>query len=128
MLPLRRAPAYAEQEPIPVPNQSPDALLGPEEHSGPAGLDVDIDEPAWRRAFVTPDGVRFTRTPDRVLRERRGIFRGDDSGPIGDEEEASFEAPAQAWESGWAWRAASGKDEPSSWFGSRREFHKRPGR
>ncbi|WP_046863494.1 DNA translocase FtsK, partial [Microvirga massiliensis] len=98
MLPLRRASAFAEQETLPAPNQSPDAFLNSEERPGTAGLDVDIDEPAWRRAFVTPDGVRFTRTPDRVLRERRGISRGDDSGLIGDEDEASFGAPAQAWD------------------------------
>ena len=30
----------------------------------------DPGEPAWRLAFVAPNGVRFTRTPDRMPRDR----------------------------------------------------------
>ncbi|KAA2234656.1 DNA translocase FtsK, partial [Salinarimonas soli] len=34
---------------------------------------ASIPEPSWQQAFVTPDGARFTRTPDRVVRrDRRG--------------------------------------------------------
>src|SRR3954466_11510335 len=42
------------------------------------------DEPAWRQAFIAPNGVRFTRTPDRIHRERMpeankaGVSEGED--------------------------------------------------
>ena len=32
----------------------------------------DSDEPPWRQAFVLADGVKATRTPDRVIRARNG--------------------------------------------------------
>ncbi len=33
-------------------------------------VDPDSAEPAWRRAFIVADGVKATRTPDRVIRAR----------------------------------------------------------
>ena len=32
----------------------------------------DSDEPPWRQAFVLADGVKATRTPDKVIRARNG--------------------------------------------------------
>ena len=62
ILPLRRAAGIA-----PEPDRAPELPSG---DSLPARPSPDPDEPAWRRAFVAPDGVRFTRTPDRNMRER----------------------------------------------------------
>jgi S-DNA-T family DNA segregation ATPase FtsK/SpoIIIE len=33
---------------------------------------LDGDEPAWRQAFVLAEGVKATRTPDKVIRARNG--------------------------------------------------------
>ncbi|MGO4573637.1 DNA translocase FtsK, partial [Microvirga sp. 2TAF3] len=45
-------------------------------------------EPAWSRAFVTSDGARFTRTPDRVLRKRNGKTESGVIGVIGQDNAA----------------------------------------
>ena len=49
---------------MPVPEPRPQAAS--ENATTPRGS----DEPAWRQAFIAPNGVRFTRTPDRIHRER----------------------------------------------------------
>ncbi|HEX2555777.1 MAG TPA: DNA translocase FtsK, partial [Microvirga sp.] len=43
---------------------------------------IQVNEPAWRQAFIAADGVRFTRTPDRVLQERSGRLRPEPAGPV----------------------------------------------
>jgi hypothetical protein len=98
ILPLRRAHAFGEQTPARAPNPSISIpFLEHEEHPGLAGPNIDPDEPAWRRALVTPDGVRFTRTPDRLLRGRRSPSQ---NGAFGDESEgegAPLDIPAADW-------------------------------
>jgi DNA segregation ATPase FtsK/SpoIIIE, S-DNA-T family len=37
-----------------------------------SGLAQDGDEPPWRQAFVLAEGVKATRTPDKVIRARNG--------------------------------------------------------
>src|SRR5215213_6152287 len=37
-----------------------------------SGLAQDGDEPLWRQAFVLAEGVKATRTPDKVIRARNG--------------------------------------------------------
>ena len=73
VLPLRRTPVWSErlsplvapqQRSVPVPEPRPQAAS--EDATTPRGS----DEPAWRQAFIAPNGVRFTRTPDRIHRER----------------------------------------------------------
>src|SRR5215207_496533 len=73
VLPLRPTPVgsqglppiVAPQQPsVPVPEPRPEAASA--EATTPRGS----DEPAWRQAFIAPSGVRFTRTPDRIQRER----------------------------------------------------------
>src|SRR5829696_10508088 len=73
VLPLRRTPVWSErlspivapqQRSVPVPEPQPDAA------SADATTPHGADEPAWRQAFTAPNGVRFTRTPDRIQRER----------------------------------------------------------
>src|SRR5918997_4418157 len=36
------------------------------------GLSQDGAEPPWRQAFVLAEGVKATRTPDKVIRARNG--------------------------------------------------------
>jgi len=36
-------------------------------------LPAESDEPVWRQAFIVADGVKATRTPDRVIRARNGF-------------------------------------------------------
>ena len=73
VLPLRRTPVWSErlsplgasqQRSVPVPEPRPQAAS--EDATTPRGS----DEPAWRQAFIAPNGARFTRTPDRIHRER----------------------------------------------------------
>ena len=57
----------------------------------------DSDEPPWRQAFVLAEGVKATRTPDRVIRARNGhpepLTTGpEDSAPVVD---AAGGKPAQ---------------------------------
>src|SRR3954462_7509551 len=72
VLPLRRTPVWSErlsplgapqQRSVPVPEPRPQAA------SEDATTLRGSDEPAWRQAFIAPNGVRFTRTPDRIHRE-----------------------------------------------------------
>src|SRR5215203_791734 len=85
--PLRRAPVGSErlspivapqQRSVPVPEPRPQAA------SADAPTPRGADEPAWRQAFTAPNGVRFTRTPDRIQRERMlgasnaGVSEDDD--------------------------------------------------
>src|SRR5215207_9241271 len=87
VLPLRRTPVWSErlspivapqQRSVPVPEPRPRAAS--EEPTTTCGS----DEPAWRQAFIAPNGVRFTRTPDRIQRERMlgasnaGVSEDDD--------------------------------------------------
>src|SRR5689334_11999016 len=73
VLPLSRAPVWSErlsplgapqQRSVPVPELRPQAAS--EDATPPRGS----EEPAWRQAFIAPNGVRFTRTPDWIHRER----------------------------------------------------------
>src|SRR5215212_8139346 len=73
VLPLRRTAVWSERlSPIVAPQQrsvpvsEPRPRAASEEPTTPRGS----DEAAWRQAFIAPNGVRFTRTPDRVQRER----------------------------------------------------------
>src|SRR5215203_2258382 len=73
VLPLRRTAVWSERlSPIVAPQQrsvpvsEPQPGAASEEPTTPCGA----DEPAWRQAFTAPNGVRFTRTPDRIQRER----------------------------------------------------------
>jgi S-DNA-T family DNA segregation ATPase FtsK/SpoIIIE len=50
----------------------------------------DSDEPPWRQAFVLADGVKATRTPDRVIRARNGHSEA----PTTDQDEPSDVASA----------------------------------
>jgi hypothetical protein len=73
VLPLRRTPVWSERlSPIVAPQQR--SVPVPEPQQGAASADATTtcgaDEPAWRQAFTAPNGVRFTRTPDRIQRER----------------------------------------------------------
>jgi hypothetical protein len=73
VLPLRRTPVWSERlSPIIAPQQR--SVPVPEPQEGAASADATTprgsDEPAWRQAFTAPNGVRFTRTPDRIQRER----------------------------------------------------------
>ena len=93
VLPLRRTPIWSErsssngapqQRSVPVPEPRPGAAS--EETTTPRSS----DEPAWRQAFIAPNGVRFTRTPDRIPRERipsainaGGSEDGDDTAASG---------------------------------------------
>src|SRR5215207_9010865 len=46
---------------------------------------LDGDEPPWRQAFVLAEGVKATRTPDKVIRARNGYAEPpavEPSGPI----------------------------------------------
>ena len=54
----------SQQRSVPVPEPRPQAAS--EDATTPRGS----DEPAWRQAFIAPNGARFTRTPDRIHRER----------------------------------------------------------
>src|SRR3954447_12861474 len=69
VLPLNRAYRFSERflPEAAAPNR---IVSASDAHSGgrPAETTSALDsgEPAWRRAFVAPNGVRFTRTPDRV--------------------------------------------------------------
>src|SRR5215207_3009354 len=87
VLPLRRTPVWSErlspivapqQRSVPVPEPQPGAV------SADATTPCGADEPAWRQAFTAPNGVRFTRTPDRIQRERMlgasnaGVSEDDD--------------------------------------------------
>jgi len=87
VLPLRRTPVWSkpllpigasQQRSMPVPEPRPQAAS--ENATTPRGS----DEPAWRQAFIAPNGVRFTRTPDRIHRERMseankaGVSEGED--------------------------------------------------
>ena len=66
----RQAPVVPAVQPVP-------SILPvlPQARSTPAVRPLQADEPAWRKAFIAADGVRYTRTPDRVLQERSGRVR-----------------------------------------------------
>src|SRR5215207_11274335 len=73
VLPRRRTPVWSERlSPIVAPQQR--SVPVPEPQQGAASADAPTprgsDEPAWRQACTAPNGVRFTRTPDRIQRER----------------------------------------------------------
>ena len=70
--PLPASPRVAgPTEPAPGPIPPDPTLLG----HGPRTVLHDPSEPVWRTVFTAPSGVRYTRTPDRVLRERMGVSR-----------------------------------------------------
>jgi hypothetical protein len=97
----RVAPIVApQQRSVPVPEPRPRAAS--EEPTTSRGS----DEPAWRQAFTAPNSVRFTRTPDRIQRERMlgasnaGVSEDDDdpiaSGMSFGQRDASSDAEAPA--------------------------------
>src|SRR5215203_4555077 len=88
VLPLRRTAVWSERlSPIVAPQQrsvsvpEPRPRAASEEPTTPRGS----DEPAWRQAFIAPNGVRFTRTPDRIQRER--TLAANNAGVSEDEDE-----------------------------------------
>src|SRR4051812_24005160 len=94
VLPLRRTPVWSERlSPIVAPQQR--SVPVPEPQPGAASADATTprgsDEPAWRQAFTAPNGVRFTRTPDRIQRERMlGASNAGVSEDNGDDDTAGF--------------------------------------
>src|SRR4051794_33032855 len=109
VLPLRRTPVWSERlSPIVAPQQRsvpvPEPL--PRAASEEATTTHGSDEPGWRQAFTAPNGVRFTRTPDRIQRERMlgasnaGVSEDDDdtvaSGMSFDRRDAGSDAEAPA--------------------------------
>src|SRR4051794_17329568 len=89
VLPLRRTAVWSERlSPIVAPQQR--SVPVPEPQQGAASEEptttCGADEPAWRQAFIAPNGVRFTRTPDRIQRERTlaasNMASEDEDGPI----------------------------------------------
>jgi hypothetical protein len=87
---LGRAHVWSERPSLPAtsPGQAgsnPDAH-GDERPDGAAPASTP-NEPAWWQAFVAPNGVRFTRTPDRIARE------GHDDGAKGSVTDPDGETP-----------------------------------
>src|SRR3954470_1647270 len=87
---LSRAHVWSERPTLPAPSpgqagSNPDAH-GDERPDGAAPA-PSPNEPAWWQAFVAPNGVRFTRTPDRIARE------GDDDGAKGSVTDPDGETP-----------------------------------
>src|SRR5215204_5614577 len=75
--------AYPQPQPSGIPCD-PFSLRPYQTASADATTPHGSDEPAWRQAFIAPNGVRFTRTPDRIQRERMlgasnaGVSEDDD--------------------------------------------------
>src|SRR3954466_5767634 len=71
-----KAQSISERAAAPASPQSldpPSDVTRPRDAARPLG--AAPDEPAWQQAFVSANGVRFTRTPEAIMR-RRSLLAG----------------------------------------------------